>query len=34
MPDALQFLIDHGASVLFWVVFVEQVGFLSLPFPS
>jgi membrane protein DedA with SNARE-associated domain/rhodanese-related sulfurtransferase len=31
MPDALQFLIDHGASVLFWVVFVEQVG---LPLPA
>jgi len=31
MPDALQFLIDHGASVLFWVVFLEQVG---LPIPA
>jgi len=28
---ALQFLIDHGASVLFWVVFVEQLG---LPLPA
>ena len=24
--NALQFLVDHGASVLFWVVFVEQAG--------
>ena len=31
MPQALQFLIDHGASVLFWVVFIEQVG---LPIPA
>ncbi|MGQ0812595.1 MAG: rhodanese-like domain-containing protein [Nitrospiraceae bacterium] len=31
MPEALQFLVDHGASVLFWVVFVEQVG---LPIPA
>jgi len=29
--NALQFLIDHGASVLFWVVFVEQAG---LPIPA
>jgi len=29
--NALQFLADHGASVLFWVVFAEQVG---LPLPS
>jgi membrane protein DedA with SNARE-associated domain len=29
--NASQFLIDHGASVLFWVVFVEQVG---LPIPA
>ena len=29
--NALQFLVDHGASVLFWVVFVEQVG---LPIPA
>lgn len=29
--NALQFLIDHGASVLFWVVFVEQLG---LPIPA
>lgn len=29
--NALQFLVDHGASVLFWVVFVEQVG---LPVPA
>ncbi|MGQ0666099.1 MAG: rhodanese-like domain-containing protein [Nitrospiraceae bacterium] len=29
--NALQFLIDHGASVLFLVVFVEQVG---LPIPA
>jgi membrane protein DedA with SNARE-associated domain/rhodanese-related sulfurtransferase len=28
---AFQFLIDHGASVLFWIVFVEQVG---LPIPA
>ncbi|HMU53782.1 MAG TPA: DedA family protein/thiosulfate sulfurtransferase GlpE [Nitrospira sp.] len=27
---AAQFLVDHGASVLFWVVFVEQLG---LPIP-
>jgi len=27
---AVQFLVDHGASVLFWVVFVEQLG---LPIP-
>jgi membrane protein DedA with SNARE-associated domain/rhodanese-related sulfurtransferase len=31
MSDALQFLVEHGASVLFWVVFVEQVG---LPIPA
>lgn len=29
--SALQFLVDHGASVLFLVVFVEQVG---LPIPA
>jgi membrane protein DedA with SNARE-associated domain/rhodanese-related sulfurtransferase len=29
--NTLQFLVDHGASVLFWVVFVEQVG---LPIPA
>jgi membrane protein DedA with SNARE-associated domain/rhodanese-related sulfurtransferase len=29
--NALQFLVDHGASVLFLVVFVEQVG---LPIPA
>ena len=29
--NALQFLVDHGASVLFWVVFVEQAG---LPIPA
>jgi membrane protein DedA with SNARE-associated domain/rhodanese-related sulfurtransferase len=29
--NALQFLIDHGAAVLFWVVFIEQVG---LPIPA
>ena len=29
--NALQFLTDHGASVLFWVVFVEQIG---LPIPA
>lgn len=29
--NALQFLVDHGASVLFWVVFVEQIG---LPVPA
>ncbi|WP_173047923.1 hypothetical protein [Nitrospira sp. KM1] len=29
--NALQFLVDHGASVLFWVVFIEQVG---LPLPA
>jgi membrane protein DedA with SNARE-associated domain/rhodanese-related sulfurtransferase len=29
--NGLQFLVDHGASVLFWVVFVEQVG---LPIPA
>lgn len=27
---AVQFLVDHGASVLFWAVFVEQLG---LPIP-
>jgi membrane protein DedA with SNARE-associated domain/rhodanese-related sulfurtransferase len=31
MTATLQFLVDHGASVLFWVVFVEQVG---LPIPA
>jgi membrane protein DedA with SNARE-associated domain/rhodanese-related sulfurtransferase len=29
--NALQFLIDHGASVLFWAVLVEQAG---LPIPA
>lgn len=29
--NALQFLVDHGASVLFWVVFLEQAG---LPIPA
>jgi membrane protein DedA with SNARE-associated domain/rhodanese-related sulfurtransferase len=29
--NVFQFLADHGASVLFWVVFVEQSGF---PIPS
>jgi membrane protein DedA with SNARE-associated domain/rhodanese-related sulfurtransferase len=29
--NALPFLIDHGAAVLFWVVFIEQVG---LPIPA
>jgi len=29
--NASQFLVDHGASVLFWVVFVEQLG---LPLPA
>jgi len=29
--NAAQFLIDHGASVLFWVVLVEQAG---LPIPA
>jgi membrane protein DedA with SNARE-associated domain/rhodanese-related sulfurtransferase len=29
--NAVQFLVDHGASVLFWVVFVEQIG---LPIPA
>lgn len=31
MTDALQFLLDHGAAVLFWVVFIEQIG---LPIPA
>ncbi len=31
MASSLQFLIDHGASVLFWVVFLEQAG---LPVPA
>ena len=31
MPALLQFLVDHGASVLFWIVFLEQVG---LPIPA
>lgn len=31
MTAAVQFLVDHGASVLFWVVFLEQVG---LPIPA
>jgi membrane protein DedA with SNARE-associated domain/rhodanese-related sulfurtransferase len=29
--NALQFLADHGAAVLFWVIFVEQIG---LPIPA
>ncbi len=29
--NALQFLADHGATVLFWVIFVEQIG---LPIPA
>ncbi len=29
--DAFQFLADHGASVLFWVILVEQIG---LPIPA
>jgi membrane protein DedA with SNARE-associated domain/rhodanese-related sulfurtransferase len=29
--NTLQFLIDHGAAVLFWIVFIEQVG---LPIPA
>lgn len=29
--NTFQFLTDHGASVLFWVIFVEQVGF---PIPA
>jgi membrane protein DedA with SNARE-associated domain/rhodanese-related sulfurtransferase len=29
--NALQFLADHGAYVLFWIVFVEQIG---LPIPA
>lgn len=29
--NALQFLADHGATVLFWVIFVEQVG---MPIPA
>lgn len=31
MTATLQFLVDHGASVLFWVVFIEQIG---LPIPA
>ena len=31
MTDALQFLRDHGAAFLFWVVFIEQIG---LPIPA
>lgn len=31
MPSSFQFLADHGASVLFWTVFLEQVG---LPIPA
>ena len=26
-----QFLVDHGVSVLFWVVFIERIGF---PIPA
>ena len=29
--NALQFLADHGAMVLFWVIFVEQIG---VPIPA
>ena len=29
--SALQFLADHGATLLFWVIFVEQIG---LPIPA
>ena len=29
--NAVQFLADHGAAVLFWVIFVEQIG---LPIPA
>ncbi len=29
--NALQFLADHGATVLFWVIFVEQLG---VPIPA
>jgi membrane protein DedA with SNARE-associated domain len=29
--NALQFLADHGAAVLFWVILVEQIG---LPIPA
>ena len=29
--NTFQFLADHGASVLFWVIFVEQIGF---PIPA
>ena len=29
--NTFQFLADHGASVLFWVVFIEQIGF---PIPA
>ena len=31
MTEAIQFLLEHGAWVLFWVVFVEQIG---LPIPA
>ena len=31
MSEAIQFLLDHGAAVLFWVVFIEQIG---LPIPA
>ncbi len=31
MTATVQFLVDHGASILFWVVFIEQVG---LPIPA
>jgi membrane protein DedA with SNARE-associated domain/rhodanese-related sulfurtransferase len=31
MTATLQFLSEHGASILFWVVFVEQIG---LPIPA
>jgi len=29
--NTFQFLADHGASVLFWVIFIEQIGF---PIPA
>ena len=29
--NTFDFLAEHGASVLFWVVFVEQIGF---PLPA
>lgn len=31
MTDAIQFLLEHGAWILFWVVFIEQIG---LPIPA